>query len=46
METVEKIALGAVILLSVGVIILLYEELVSSFGPDLSESEPQILKDQ
>ena len=44
METIEKIALGAVILLSVGVIILLYEELVSSSG--LSEPEPKILIDQ
>ena len=44
METVEKIAVGAVILLSVGVIILVYEELVSSSG--VLGPGPQNLTDQ
>ena len=47
METVEKIAVGAVILLSVGVIILLYEEFVSSAGlSNLFEPESEILTDK
>ena len=47
METVEKIAVGAVILLSVGVIILLYEEFISSAGlSNLFEPGPEILTDQ
>ena len=47
METVEKIALGFVIVLSVGVMILLYEEFVSSKGlSNLFEPESEILTDQ
>ena len=47
METVDKIAVGAVILLSVGVIILLYEEFVSSAGlSNLFEPESEILTDK